>query len=82
MEKMNSKIEDAAGDLLAVDQDVLLVQVPAARSRHQYRGPVVQFVLFSFLVEGNGAAHRIAQLDMTADHVMPRWGGCVLEVRH
>ena len=82
MEKVKPEIEDAAGDLLAVDQHVLLVQMPAARSRHQYRGLVVQFVFLSFLVKSDGAAHRIAQVDLTVDHVVPSRRIGVFEVGH
>ena len=47
VEEVQREIEDRAGHRLAVDRDVLLVQVPAARARDQHRGLVVQPVLLA-----------------------------------
>ena len=82
VEEVQREIEDAAGHRLAVDGDVLLVQVPAARPRQQHRGPVVQPVALAALLEGDGAAHRVAQVDLAVDHVEPGRAVGVLEVRH
>ena len=45
VEEEQAEIEQRAGDRLAVDQEVLLVQVPAARAHQQRRDLVVQLVV-------------------------------------
>ena len=82
VEEVEREIEDAAGHRLAVDGDVLLVEMPAARPRQQHRELVVQLVALAARVEGNRAAHRVAQVDLPVDHVEPGRAVGVLEVRH
>jgi hypothetical protein len=86
MEEVQREVENSAGDRLAVDGDVLLVQVPAARARDEHSGLVLKAVQLLAGVrpalEADRAAHRIAQVDLPVDHVVPRRAVGVLEVRH
>ena len=67
----------------AVDQDVLLGQMPAARAHEQRGGLVVQPVRLAFRTDViDPSAHRIAQIDLALDVVVPRRRVGVLEVRH
>jgi hypothetical protein len=82
MEEEQCEIEQAAGDPLAVDRHVLLVEMPAARARDKHRGPVVQAVLLAVLLQRNAAPHSVAQVDLPIDHVVPGGAVRVLEIRH
>jgi hypothetical protein len=82
VEEVEREVEDAARDRLAVDGDVLFIQVPAARARDQHRGLVVQPILLAVLPETDVAAHSIAQVDLPVDHVVPGRAIGVLEVGH
>ena len=59
-------------------------QMPAARAHEQHRGLVVQRVMppGCRIVEGDRAAHRVAQVDLAFDQVVPGRRGGVLEVGH
>ena len=82
VEEVQREVEDAARYRLAVDQDVLFVEVPAARARDEHRGLVVQRVALAALLEGDRAAHGVAQIDLPVDHVEPGRAVGVLEIRH
>jgi hypothetical protein len=47
VEEVEAEVEQAAGDRRAVDQHVLLGQVPAARAHEQRRGLLGQRVLLA-----------------------------------
>jgi len=82
VEEEQREVEDRARDCLAVDPQVLLVEVPAARPRDQHRGAVLQAVVLAALLEADGALHGVAQVDLAVDHVVPGRAVGVLEVRH
>ena len=84
VEKVQTEIEQAAGDRLAIDQHVLLHQMPAARpDEHKHRELLVQFVFFPFRTgESNRAPDRIAQIDLALDHVAPSRRIRVFEIGH
>ena len=68
----------------AVDQDVLLGQVPAARAHEQRRGllAAARSALPSGGREVDAAANRVAQVDVALDVVVPLRRVRVLEVGH
>ena len=83
MKEVQREIENRAGYRLAVDQHVLFDEVPAARAHEQRRDLLVEAVRFAFRSrEFDGAADRVAQVDLAFDHVVPGRGIRVLEVRH
>ncbi len=82
MEEQQREIEQRARDRLAVHSDVLFVEMPAARPRNHDGGLVVQTVSLAVLLERNGAAHRVADVDLAVDHVEPGRAIGVLEIRH
>ncbi len=67
----------------AVDQDVLLVQVPAARADHdrgQFPGGPQRVVLALGGAEVDRPVQRVHQVELAGDHVVPQRGIRVLEV--
>ncbi|MNM75117.1 hypothetical protein D3C81_868900 [compost metagenome] len=82
VEQEQREIEDAARDALAVDGDVLFVQVPAARTHLQRGDLVVQLVLLALRFQGQRAAHGGLQVDLALQLVVPVGGVGVLEVGH
>src|SRR5439155_18326265 len=63
VEKIQTEIEQAAGNRFAIHKDVLLRQMPAARADEQRRGLCVELVLLAVRVaERNCAAHGVAQI--------------------
>ena len=63
---------------------MLLRQVPAARPHQQHRGLVVERVMPAGLgiVEGDRAAHRVAQVDLALDQIVPGRRVGILEIGH
>ena len=55
---------------LAVDQHVLFVEVPAARTHLQRRDLVVELVGLAALLERQRAADRLAEVDLALDLVV------------
>ena len=82
MEEKESEIEDRPGHRLAIDHQVLFVQMPATWTRDEHRGFFVQLVMLAALAQADRAAHRIAQIDLAVDQVVPRRAVGVLEVGH
>jgi hypothetical protein len=83
VEEDQAEVEEAAGDALAVDQHVLLVEVPAARTDLQGGDLVVELVFLpGFVGEGQFAADGLVQVDLALDLVVPVRGVGVLEVGH
>ena len=84
MEGVEAEVEERAGHGFAVDQDVTLFEVPAARADEEDRGRVDEFVtLFGRRVfVGDGAADCVAQVELAIDEVVPGGRGGVLEVSH
>jgi hypothetical protein len=78
-----AEIEQRAGHRLAVHQQVLLVQVPAARAHQQGGDLVVELVLLALGAdESDRAAHRVAHVELAFDLVAPGRRVGVLEVGH
>src|SRR5574343_558528 len=83
VEEDQTEVEQAAGNALAIDQHVLLVEVPAARTDLQGGDGVVELVFLAVLVlERQFAADRLVQIDLTLDLVVPVRGVGILEVGH
>jgi hypothetical protein len=84
VEEVETKIEQAAGDRLALNSEVLLVKVPASSTSDQGgKGTVcAELVLFVSLLEVDLTADSIIQVDLAGDHVRPGRGTRVLEIRH
>ena len=84
VEEIEPEIEQAAGHRAAVDLDVLLRQVPAARAHQQHRGLLVEAIglAAAAIVEGDLAAHRVHQVALAVELVGPGRRGRILEVRH
>lgn len=82
VEKVEAKVKEGAAHGLAVDRDVLLLEVPAARP-HDERGQRAvgpQLVLLGALLEVDLAADGVVQVDLAVDHVFPRGGARVCGV--
>ena len=69
-------------DALAVDHDVLLVEMPAARAHLQGRDLLVEPVALARLLEGEPAPDRLDEVDLPLDQVVPDRRVAVLEVGH
>ena len=81
--KKQSKVEKAPGDWFAIDQHMLLHQMPAARPGHKHGDLLIELVLFSFgMGEINRAANSVAQIDLTFHHVLPGRRVRVFKIRH
>jgi len=83
VKEVETEVEDAAGNRLAVDLHVLFRQVPAART-HEQRGDLgpkrVRLALRRDEVDA--AADGVAQIDVALDVVVPARRVGVLEVGH
>ena len=82
VEHVEREVEDAGRDRVAVDQDVLLEQVPAARAHEQGRQVLAERVVLAAARQRDGAVDRVAQVDLTLDRVLPGRRVRVLEVGH
>lgn len=73
VEEVQAKVEQRGAHGLAVDRDVLLLQVPAARPHNQGRQRPVrpQLVLLLPLLEVDLAPDRVVEVDLAVDHVVP-----------
>lgn len=79
VEEVEAKVEQAARDGLAVDDEVLLLEVPAAGADDERRQAAVgaQLVLLLALLEVDLAAVGVVEVDLAVDHVFPGGGGGV-----
>ena len=82
VEHVEAEVEETCGHRLAVDGDVLLAEVPAARADEQRRDLVVQPVLLLAGVERDRPLDGIDQVRLALDAVRPRGRVRVLEVGH
>ena len=83
VEGVEPEVHERAGDGLAVERDVLLGQVPAARPHQQRRRVVDQFVVAAVgAVVGDRALDRVDQVHVALDLVAPGRRVRVLEVGH
>ena len=79
VEEVEAKVEQAAGYGLAVDGEVLLVEVPAAGAADERRQAAVgaQAVPFVALLEVDLAADGVVEVELAVDHVVPCRGSGV-----
>ena len=83
VERVEAEVHERAGDRLAVERQVLLGQVPAARAHEQRRRVVDQLVVTAVgAVVGDRALDRVDQVDVALDLVLPGRRVRVLEVGH
>ncbi len=83
VEEVQSEVEEARRDRLAVHLHVLLRQVPPARPHDQRRDLVGESVLLPLRTRVlQRATHRILEVRLPLDHVAPRRRERVLEIRH
>ena len=82
MEHEQGEIKNAAGNALAVDQHVLFIKVPAARTHDEGGDLVVQLVRLAILLERNRLAHGVEHIDLARQLVIPVRRVRIFEVRH
>ncbi len=84
VEEIEAEIEQRARHRLAIDQQVLLDQVPAARPDQQHGGLVVEPVRLAGgrVAEGDGPGDGVAQVDLAIDQVGPGRRRGILEIGH
>jgi hypothetical protein len=81
VEEVQPEVEQACRHAFAVDEHVLLGEVPAARPDHDRGGFVAQGVVLALRGgELEGAGDRVAQVELALDHVLPQRGVGVLVV--
>ncbi len=83
VEEVEAEVEERAGHRLAVDQQMVLVEVPAAGTDHdggEFGGRPEGVRLARVGGEVDPALEGVDQVDLTAHHVLPGRGGGVLEV--
>ena len=83
VEEVKAEVEQRRRHRLPVNEDVPLVQVPAARPHQQDGRLLVQVVRFSLGAgEGDGAIDRVPQVDLPFERGVPGRRMRVLEVGH
>src|SRR4029077_5695286 len=83
MKKIETEVEQRARHRFAVDKNMLLCQVPAARPDQKRRDLVVQPVLLALRTgEGDGAVYRVAEIELAFDIVLPGGRIGILKIRH
>ena len=80
--EVDAEVEEPGRDVLAVDLDVALLQVPAARADEEHGDLVVQRVALLALLERDRPLDRVREVLLAADDVLPRRRVRVLEVGH
>jgi hypothetical protein len=73
--EVDTEVEQAAGDGLAINSEVLLLQMPATGACNECgKCPVgAQLVLLLALLEVDLPANGIVEVELTVDHVVPCW---------
>src|SRR2546426_4494243 len=83
VKEVEAEVEEAAGDRLAVDLDVSLVEVPSTWPHQERRHLVVQPVFLALRTpEIDSALDGVDQVHLALDQVRPGRRVRVLEVRH
>ena len=74
--EVQTKVKQTTGDGLAIDGEVLLIEVPASSTGNQSgESPVrAELVFLVALLEVDLATDSIVQVDLTVDHVVPGGG--------
>ena len=80
--EVHAEVEEPGRHVLAVDFDVALLKMPAARTDEEHGDLVVQRVALLALLERDRPLDRIRQVLLAADDVLPGRRVRVLEVRH
>ena len=80
--EVDAEVEEPRRDVLAVDLDVALLQVPAARTDEEHGDLVVQRVALLALLERDRPLDRVREVLLAADDVLPGRRVRVLEVGH
>jgi hypothetical protein len=73
--EVDAEVEQAAGDGLAINGEVLLLQVPATGTCNECgKSPVgAQLVLLLALLEVDLPADGVVEVELAVDHVVPCW---------
>ena len=82
VEQEQREIENTAGNTFAIDQHMLFIQMPAARTYHQRSHFVIQHVAFAVLFQTDRAANGIAHIDLALNLVIPVRCIRIFKVRH
>ena len=82
VEEIEAEIEDGAGHAFAIDQQMRLIQMPAARPADEHGGLFIEPVALALVLEADGAGHRVAQIDLALHHHVPGGGGRILKAGH
>ena len=83
VENEQTKIEQCAGQDVAINQCVLFRQMPAARTQHQHRRIRSEAILAAVRrAMRNRSGHCIAQINLTFDQILPGRCGRILEIGH
>lgn len=84
VEEVQAEIKETAGDGLAVNKEVLLLEVPASGANNQSGQPAIstKLVLLGALLEVNLATDSVVQVDLAIDHVVPCRGTGVYLFAH
>ena len=81
-EEVEPEVEERAGARIAVDLEVALLQVPAARAHEEHRRVGPERVALLAGVELDRPLERVGEVALPRDAVLPRGRVGVLEVRH
>jgi hypothetical protein len=81
--EVQPEVEQRGRDRVPIDGHVPLHQMPPARTHEQRRDRVVERVRLPLgTLERQRAAHRIHEIALTGDDVLPRRRKCVFEIGH
>ena len=83
VKQVQAEVDERARHLLAIDEQVLLEEVPAARAHEQHRDlRIRRYCLPSGVLNPIVRVDRVAQVDLAVDDVVPGRRERVLAVRH
>ncbi len=84
MEEVKAEVEDGPGHGLAIDEDVLFDEVPAAWTHKEDGNLVVELVLLlrGGVSEGNRAADGVAQVELAFEEIVPQRRAGIFKVGH
>ncbi len=84
MEEVEAEVEERAGDEFAIDDEVALFEVPAAWAHEEDGGVFDERVVLvrGGVVEGDGPADGVDEIELAVEEVFPGGCGGVFEVGH
>ena len=83
MKEVKTEIEQRTGDGLAIHQEMLFHQMPAARPHQQRRHLGIEVVALALGTDvADGALDRVAQIELAFEIVLPGGRIRILEIRH